>query len=67
MARIGSPNGLFPRRCRRLPLTRLRRQPLPARRAGGASSTPRRPAQVARSQAWRGNAPPGQAVQDGVR
>jgi hypothetical protein len=53
-SRIGSPNGLFPRRCHRLPLTRLRRQPLPARCASGSPSTRRPPAAAARSKAWRG-------------
>jgi hypothetical protein len=66
LKRIGSPNGIFARRCHRLPLARLR-QRLPARRAGGSPSTPRLPAKAARSKAWHGNARSGHAAQDGLR
>src|SRR5262249_29224059 len=48
-----------------LSAARLRRRPPLARGDGGVPSTQRRPAAAARSKAWRGNARPGQAAQDG--
>ena len=43
--------GIFPRRCHRSPLARLRRRPLLARGEGGVPSTQRRPAAAARGKA----------------
>jgi hypothetical protein len=54
--RIGSPNGIFPHRCHRLPLAHLGWRPRLARSASGFPGTPRRPAKATRSKAWHGSA-----------